>query len=390
MLILRTTFYTEEELEDYEKRLAKKKRRKNIAKGVVGAATVTGGALLARNYYKNKYIPSITKPKETYNNVKANIGDIVSASRMGGFYSHYGVVTGYDKKGRPLVTNYTNPTSLDPRKSIVTVSSLKDFGHNGKITVHRNNGKFTPEEIVNRSKQAIKNQNGGYSITGNNCEHFARELANGEHVSTQVNEKLPFVGKFKEAKRRISPIISSIKQFSVSSTQKEAPSMLKGQFQHIIANKGFDIRKNLSKDLGGLSHFNRYQDHYLTGGMALAGGMIGRARAKHDAKRKARSYRLREGTPEYENYVSRKANEGMLKGAAIGGTVGFGSSKATDAIRGKVIADKAKLSNGLDLGTNYLALGKSMRGIKSEDDINRIKNNYKEVLSFGKGVINAL
>ena len=309
---------------------------------------------------------------------------------MGGFYSHYGVVTGYDKKGRPLVTNYTNPTSLDPRKSIVTVSSLKDFGHNGKITVHRNNGKFTPEEIVNRSKQAIKNQNGGYSITGNNCEHFARELANGEHVSTQVNEKLPFVGKFKEAKRRISPILSSIKQFSVSSTQKEAPSMLKGQFQHIIANKGFDIRKNLSKDLGGLSHFNKYQDHYLTGGMALAGGMIGRARAKHDAKRKARSYRLREGTPEYENYVSRKANEGMLKGAAIGGTVGFGSSKATDAIRGKVIADKAKLSNGLDLGTNYLALGKSMRGIKSEDDIDRIKNNYKEVLSFGKGVINAL
>ena len=166
--------------------------------------------------------------------------------------------------------------------------------------------------------------------------------------------------------------------------------MLKGQFQHIIANKGFDIRKNLSKDLGGLSHFNKYQDHYLTGGMALAGGMIGRARAKHDAKRKARSYRLREGTPEYENYVSRKANEGMLKGAAIGGTVGFGSSKATDAIRGKVIADKAKLSNGLDLGTNYLALGKSMRGIKSEDDIDRIKNNYKEVLSFGKGVINAL
>ena len=390
MLILRTTFYTEEELEDYEKRLAKKKRRKNIAKGVVGAATVTGGALLARKYYKNKYIPSITKPKETYDNVKANIGDIVSASRMGGFYSHYGVVTGYDKKGRPLVTNYTNPTSLDPRKSIVTVSSLKDFGHNGKITVHRNNGKFTPEEIVNRSKQAIKNQNGGYSITGNNCEHFARELANGEHVSTQVNEKLPFVGKFKEAKRRISPILSSIKEFSVSSTQKEAPSMLKGQFQHIIANKGFDIRKNLSKDLGGLSHFNRYQDHYLTGGMALAGGMIGRARAKHDAKRKARSYRLREGTPEYENYVSRKANEGMLKGAAIGGTVGFGSSKATDAIRGKVIADKAKLSNGLDLGTNYLALGKSMRGIKSEDDIDRIKNNYKEVLSFGKGVINAL
>ena len=264
MLILRTTFYTEEELEDYEKRLAKKKRRKNIAKGVVGAATVTGGALLARKYYKNKYIPSITKPKETYNNVKANIGDIVSASRMGGFYSHYGVVTGYDKKGRPLVTNYTNPTSLDPRKSIVTVSSLKDFGNNGKITVHRNNGKFTPEEIVNRSKQAIKNQNGGYSITGNNCEHFARELANGEHVSTQVNEKLPFVGKYKEKKRRISPILSSIKQFSVSSTQKEAPSMLKGQFQHIIANKGFDIRKNLSKDLGGLSHFNRYQDHYLT------------------------------------------------------------------------------------------------------------------------------
>ena len=390
MIILRTTFYTEEELEDYEKRLAKKKRRKNIAKGVVGAATVTGGALLAGKYYKNKYIPSITKPKETYNNVKANIGDIVSASRMGGFYSHYGVVTGYDKKGRPLVTNYTNPTSLDPRKSIVTVSSLKDFGENGKITVHRNNGKFTPEEIVNRSKQAIKNQNGKYSITGNNCEHFARELANGEHVSTQVNEKLPFVGKFKEAKRRISPILSSIKQFSVSSTQKEAPSMLKGQFQHIIANKGFDIRKNLSKALGGLSHFNKYQDHYLTGGMALAGGMIGRARAKHDAKRKARSYRLREGTPEYENYVSRKANEGMLKGAAIGGTVGFGSSKATDAIRGKVIADKAKLSNGLDLGTNYLALGKSMRGIKSEDDIDRIKNNYKEVLSFGKGVINAL
>lgn len=394
-IILRTTLYTEEELEDYEKRLAKKKRRKNIAKGVVGAAALTGGALLARKYYKNKYIPSITKPEETYSNVKANVGDIVSASRMGGFYSHYGVVTGYDKKGRPLVTNYTNPTSLDPRKSIVTVSSLKDFGEGGKITVQKNNGKFTPEEIVNRSKQALKNQNSGYSITRNNCEHFARELANGEHVSTQVNQKLPFVDKFKRLRKSVnnvmnSPILSSVRQFSVPSTQKEAPALLKGQFQHIIANKGFDIRKNLSKDLGGLSHFNRYQDHYLTGGMAIAGGLIGRAKAKHDAKRKARSYKLREGTPEYENYVSRKTNEGMLKGTALGGAIGFGSSKATDAIRGKVIADKSKLSNGLDLGTNYLALGKSMRGVKSEDDIDRVKNNYKEVLSFGKGVMNAL
>lgn len=390
MIIIRRRYFSEEGLSDEEleeKDRKRKRRRRNLLIGAGVVAAGTGAALIARNQYK-KYINKSRKPEKNYDDIKADIGDIVSASRHGGIYSHYGVVTGMDESGKPIITNYTNPVGLDPRNSVVIDSSLKDFAEGGDITILKSKGKFSPEQLRERAERYKKGGFGHYSITRNNCEHFARELADDEHISTQV------INPVNETVKKISDKIKTHEQtrrFSKVNTSKNAMDLLKGQAQHTLSREGFEIRKHLSKDLGGLSHFNRYQDVYLTAGGSLVGGVTGRLRAKKRAQKEAKeNYGLRKGTLEYDNYVDKKKKEGTLKGALVGGGLGFASSKGVDTIRGKAVADKARVGHDLDLGKNYMALGKSMRGIKSEEDIEKIKRNFKEVADYGKGIAKSL
>lgn len=402
MIILRQRYFSEEPTdEELEERLKNKKARekkrlkRNLLIGAGAAVVGTGAALIARNQYK-KYIDKSKKPEKNYDDIKANIGDIVSASRHGGLYSHYGVVTGMDKSGKPIITNYTNPVGLDPRNSKVIDSSLKDFAEGGDIKVMKSQGKFSPEQLRRRAEKYKKKGFGHYSITRNNCEHFARELADDEHISTQVLDPIQKVvkktaNKIGKLKGKSAPESKNFSKTNKTTTPKNAMDLLKGQAQHMISKDGFEIRKHLSKDLGGLSHFNKYQDVYLTAGGGLVGGVTGRLKAKKRAQKEAKEdYGLRKGTLEYDNYVDRKKKEGTLRGALVGGGLGFASSKGVDTIRGKAIADKARAGHDLDLGKNYMALGKSMRGVKSEEDIEKVKRNFKEVADYGKGIMESL
>ena len=133
-----------------------------------------------------------------------------------------------------------------------------------------------------------------------------------------------------------------------------------------------------------MSHFDRNQTRYLAGGGSVLGGITGRhtegKKAKKDAVNK---YGLKKGTLEYDEYVRRRKDRGFIKGSAIGAGVGFGASKGVDAVRGKIISDKARVK-GTDLGKDYLRLGKGFRGVKSEADIDKVKDNWKEIGSYAK------
>lgn len=126
-----------------------------------------------------------------------------------------------------------------------------------------------------------------------------------------------------------------------------------------------------------MNHFDRNQSRYLAGGGSVIGGITGRKRSEKIAKKDAQKYGLKEGTMVYDEFIRRRKDRGTLKGAGVGGALGFGASKGIDLARGKVVADMAK-ARGQELGKNYLGIGKGFRGIKSSKDINTIMDNWKE------------
>jgi len=349
---------------------------------VGGSALALGGGKLL-DYGKSKYhnyIAQAAPPKLDYSGMKFSLGDIVSAERHGGLYSHYGVVVGFDPNHKPIIANYVNKGPLDPRAAMATKSSLEEFAENSILHIEKPNGRFTPTQIVQRANDAIARGNGQYSIAYNNCEHFARDIANGTHTSTQVNKvRNETLGRIMRKGRKIYQ-----KRFAVPAT-----TLLKDQANHLISTKGFDARKLLTKDLGGLSNFSRYQTTYLTTGGSVLGGLGGGAIESRRAKKDAKRYGLQEGTLEYDNYIRQRRNQGIIAGAGTGAALGFGGSKATDFARGKIIADRQR-AKGMDLGNNYFGLGKTFRGVRSDADIDKVVSNWKELGDYGKGVAQAI
>lgn len=416
------------------RRLYSNKQKDDITPGLLtggalglGAVGVAGYATPVVEEKYNNYINAGIKPNavEDYSGLKFSVGDIVSAERKGGAYSHFGVVTSIGPDGKPIITNYTNPSSLDPRYTVVKESTLEQFGHGGRIHIEKNSGRFTPEEIQRRAQEFINNGYGQYSVSKNNCEHFARELANGKKESFQVGKVVDkvkgkvgsvFQGvydkaattsgqklaeKSAEVLEKSAPVYESImkgisgiserlqKRFSKVDVKaaKNALELLKDEAKTLVSNKkGFEIRKSLSKDLGGLSHFGKYQTAYLSSAGAAVGGMTGCASAGRRAKKDAEEYNLEKGTLEYDNFIKSRKHEGAMKGAALGAGSGALLSKGVDFTRGKVIADKARASHNLDLGKDYVGLGRNMRGVRSEEDITKVTNNWGEIGSYLNGV----
>lgn len=311
-----------------------------------------------------------------------SVGDILAVDRHGGSYQHYGVVTGLDGKGGYTMTHFTDPTNRsDPRKARVIKSSVAAFAEGDPYRVV-GKSKFSPEELSKRAQSFLDSGFGDYSLTQNNCEHFARNLATGEKRSTQVENKIGRLGAL---------AIGELRKRLFSDTPSNAPFLVQGQKQHLLANSLYDIRKHLSKDLGGLGHFDRNQTTYLATGGSVLGGLAGRFMAGRRAKKKAEDhYGLEPGTLEYDNYIRDAKTRGTIRGAAFGGLAGSAGSKAIDYTRGRIIADKAKYGKGLDLGTNYATIGRGFRGVKSEEDIDRAQRNVEEVIGYLGGKLRAI
>jgi hypothetical protein len=376
----------------------KKDKKKRILKGALIGAGVGAGLGAGSEYLSGKYKDFIGPVKEKVKEEKPSLnqedfepGDIIIADR--GIMKHYGVVI--DKEGN--IIEYGSK-KRDPRMASVRKVNIKEFKGDSPLSKEAPSGKFSREEIIKRAEERLGKDNGKYNLRNNNCEHFARGVVNGDKRSTQVDERIdPLTNEMINRMRKaVTP-----KNFSDSSesVKGEAMDLLNEQKEllkkKLLLNGGlFNIRKNLTKKLGGLSHFDKYQTSYLTGGGALIGSLSGSLRAKKKAKKEAEESGLDKDSLAYKHYIKNRTNEGIVKGGLLGAGVGFGASKAKDAALGKVLSDKIRAKHGQDLkpiiGKNYMGFGKAMRGIHSEDKVDKIINNWKEIGDFGKGVYEML
>lgn len=103
-----------------------------------------------------------------------------------GIYTHHGL-----GDGRGGVIHYSEPTD-GPAKGRVRRTSLDQFARGGyiKTRVYQSR-RFSPDEAVKRAESRIGKD--GYSLWGNNCEHFVSWCITGDHDSKQVNRTAAFI-----------------------------------------------------------------------------------------------------------------------------------------------------------------------------------------------------
>jgi hypothetical protein len=360
----------------------KGKKKSGAIKGAIlgstAGAALGAGAKYGKVRYK-KYIGTPQKADLTHIRKGGQAGDIVIADR--GSYQHYGIL---DKNGN--VIEYGSH-KFDPRTARVGRVSLDEFSNGSAVKLETPKGPYSRDEIVGRAESWIGKDRGQYNLRQNNCEHFAREMTTGKKVSSQADR---FNEKIKEnVDSKINRLADIFTQRKFSFVRTPGDRILAQQFRHFVGNDLYGVRSKLTRELGGLSHFNKHQSHYLSGAGSVVGGVIGRKTEERKAKKDAvNKYGLKKGTLEYDNYVNSRKNKGTLIGAGIGAGAGFAASKGTDWVRGKVISDKARVKYGdkLDLGKNYMATGKALRGITSEKDIENISGNIGETADYLKGL----
>lgn len=202
---------------------------------------------------------------------------------------HYGVVV--DNNG--TIIEYGSK-KRDPRMASYRKVNIHEFAGDSPIHREAPTGKFSRKEIVRRANNSLNKDSGIYNLRNNNCEHFARDIVNGERVSTQVDNILGRVGN--KVVNKIKPTLTR-KSFS-NPAQGKAMELIDKQLRlsknKILNSKSlFKLRGNLTKELGGLSHIDKYQTHYLAGGGSLVGGGIGSSKARKKLKRMPRGMDLK-------------------------------------------------------------------------------------------------
>lgn len=121
---------------------------------------------------------------------KLEPGDVISVSRYGNVYDHYGVYIGQNQvihfAGEP------GDSELLDDSAMVRTVSLSDFKQDSEYRIiafpkessisgyHL----YSAEETVERAKSRLGEK--GYGLFGNNCEHFAYWCKTGVKTSKQV------------------------------------------------------------------------------------------------------------------------------------------------------------------------------------------------------------
>ena len=97
-----------------------------------------------------------------------------------GLYTHHGLGDGHDG-----VIHYSEPTD-GPAKGFIRRTSLSQFARDGDIKLREyQSRRFSPDEAVKRAESRLGEN--GYSLWGNNCEHFVSWCITGDHNSKQVD-----------------------------------------------------------------------------------------------------------------------------------------------------------------------------------------------------------
>ena len=105
-------------------------------------------------------------------------GDHIYVRRRGLLYSHHGIYA-----GEGTVIHFKGEEK-EKRNPAVIMTEIENFLNGGKLR-RRNYKKRIPHSESLRNAQELLSEK-GYSLPGNNCEHFATYCATGKKKSIQV------------------------------------------------------------------------------------------------------------------------------------------------------------------------------------------------------------
>jgi len=86
--------------------------------------------------------------------------------------------------GNGYVIHLTAPPGVGKAGACVRIDTLAVFAADRPVTVRPYAGNHDPDAIIARAMSKLGD--GGYHLIFNNCQHFARWCATGDHVSEQV------------------------------------------------------------------------------------------------------------------------------------------------------------------------------------------------------------
>jgi len=96
-------------------------------------------------------------------------------------YYHYGILISQNE-----VVHFVGPSFLKRKESTIKIISLNKFLRGEKLEIIKSKyNVYSKEEIVERALSKVGTDFGVYSLTKNNCEHFATWCVSGKRMSTQ-------------------------------------------------------------------------------------------------------------------------------------------------------------------------------------------------------------
>ncbi len=109
-----------------------------------------------------------------------NLGDHIYVRRL--LFSHHGIYAGDGN-----VIHYTGEEK-EKKDPLVRETNIEDFLKGGKLRRRHYKKHLPPFETLSLAKEHLSNN--GYSLTLNNCEHFATYCATGKKKSKQVRKAI--------------------------------------------------------------------------------------------------------------------------------------------------------------------------------------------------------
>ncbi|MBN2059071.1 MAG: lecithin retinol acyltransferase family protein [Deltaproteobacteria bacterium] len=105
-----------------------------------------------------------------------NPGDHIYVRRL--LYSHHGIYT-----GDGTVIHYAGEEK-EKKAPTITETDMENFLKDGRLRRRDYKQRLPPSETISLAKKHLSVR--GYSLTFNNCEHFATYCATGKKESRQV------------------------------------------------------------------------------------------------------------------------------------------------------------------------------------------------------------
>ena len=109
---------------------------------------------------------------------KLNYGDHIYVRRKGLLYSHHGIYAG---EGTVIHFKGTVQEKKDP---VVIITDMDNFLKSGNLRRRKYKYRLPPSETLKIAREHLSKK--GYSLTFNNCEHFATYCVTGKKRSRQV------------------------------------------------------------------------------------------------------------------------------------------------------------------------------------------------------------